>query len=166
MVAGCITETDYPKTWAPLAAGLESGCDSITGTYLNSGEATGGVKTKLTDWLFEPHTNVPDFQYLSITFDQNRHIVISGVHSPESTSAQLSNVEKYECKNDSLIFDLSAFNSVQNTIFFGSRKRRIYRSANYLVVESLESGFAIVMLIPVAGTETNWARFPMYEGKK
>lgn len=165
MLVGCMTTVDYPTTWAPVAKELMTGCKSITGAYLNRGDVAGGGSVKLTEVLLEQNSKVGDFQYLSIAFDQNMQLVISGVRSPESAPVQLSNIEKYECKNGSLVFDLSSLKSGDNVVSVGSSKRRLYKSGDYLVVESAESGVGIVLLIPVVASANNWFRFPMYERK-
>lgn len=168
MLVGCTTVVDYPPTWPPLTT--EAGCESITGTYLNRGNAADGQSTYLSDWLFEANSKanlrIRNFQYLALAFDQHKQINISGINGPESTPAQLSKIEKYECKSGSLSFNLSAVKSGDNVVSIGSSKRRLYKSANYLVVESTESGVAIVLLIPVVASANNWARFPIVDRKQ
>ena len=165
MLVGCMTTVDYPTTWAPVATEPMSGCKAITGEYSNRGDVAGGGTVKLTEGLLEQNSKAGDFQYLSIAIDQNRGLVISGVLSPESAPVKLSTLQKYECKDGSLVFDLSSLKSGDNVVSVGSSKRRLFKSGNYLVVESAESGVGIALLIPVVGSANNWFRFPMYERK-
>lgn len=86
-------------------------------------------------------------------------IVITGIESPDSNPVQLTKIEKYECKDGALSYNLSALKSGDNVVSIGSSIRLLYRGAGHLVVESAESGAALVLLIPVIGSANNWARF-------
>ncbi len=159
---GCSTTVDYPQTWPPVAVLVGAGCESIFGTYSNTGEeAAAGQPTYLSDWLLDRNSKARAYRYLSITLNESKSIDLRGTDAAASETVLLSRIERYDCENGALTIYLSAVKSGDNAVSVGSSKRKLYRSPGHLVVESLENGVGIVLLIPVVASANNWARFPI-----
>ncbi len=158
---GCSSTLEYPKKWEPIDRQSTTDCKFISGVYLNSDETVvGRGPSKLTRVLHKQGQIVSDFHSVKIEFDQNLHLIISGITKPDATPLQLSVIRNYECKNGALEFEFSSVTSGDNVVGMGSSKRRLFKSGNYLVVETDESGVGIVLLIPVVASANYWYRFP------
>jgi hypothetical protein len=167
LITGCSTTVLYPSAWSPLVT--EPGCKSISGTYLNRGEAAGKYSTFLSDWLVrsgsQEKNRLSSYQQLSIILDHKNQIVISGLNE-DGSSDQLVNIENHECREGSISFNFSGVHNGDNVASLESSWRHLHKSGDYLVVESTSSGVGIVLLIPVVGSANNWARFLSVEHKQ
>jgi hypothetical protein len=171
--AGCFhNRPDYPAAWPSHKV---SGGDveaSIQGTYECRGEAMTGdkntIETNISTFLFgeKDSTRTRGCSAFSIVRDKLGKLTVSATAGGEEVGTRILQIDKdYTTEGDWLHLKREgSLKSGDNVVGIGSGKDSLTTNAERdLIIKSEGVFMAIVLLIPVAGSDVIWVRFKRAE---
>ena len=177
LLGGCVHNEHYPESWGPMRVGAATDCADVAATYTNEGENTNGDRILLAGWL-APREYKSDAERDAYQRDVTKaqtvqlqlagHIltvVASGNNMHREWSFD-STKREFECKHG--IVRIRRFEVASDIVVLVSKgSDYLYRVGDHLVVKKSSAGVGLVLIvIPVAGGGTSWARFAVVPSAK
>lgn len=169
---GCSSHGVYPVEWGGLspAAGDDS-CPSLTGVYQNAGERAvpqGGSPQYsppyLTGYFFADTAAAAHAKRVRITGDASGVLTVEALGEDASLEPRiLQRQDDYRCEDGWLLLESSRWMAEQVSGFESLTYRLRKTHDGSLVVQVSASGVGVVFVVPVAGSSTEWHRFPPVE---
>ena len=168
-LTACIHLQRYPQSWESIARkDRHTECADVTGIYDNSGETTSGSQVPLAVWL-DPtinHWNTPARTRVERELTSAQQVQLDVSRSQLQITAIGTGTRRqwsyrYACRRGKV--HLARFGDLggDNVALVGSDVLDLYRVKDHLVVNRHGVFAGVALLIPVAGYERTWTRFPV-----
>lgn len=165
-LSACVYIEKYPQSWAQIKPDPQpQACPSITGAYVNKGQTKNGNQVFLASLLrpdkeFSQYFNIAETVELTLANNDSLAVKIIGKDFYGLWSFERSKGQ-FKCSHGTLIIPQNGDMSGANVEMFGLGALDLYRVENQLIVNSHGGTAGIVLLIPVAGYGSDWARFQL-----
>lgn len=168
---GCSSHGAYPVEWGDLSPAVGESCPSLAGEFQNAGERAvpeGGSPQYsppyLSSYFFADTAAAARAKRVRITGDGNEALKVELFGEAASPQPRiLQRQEDYRCEDGWLLLESSRWVAEQVSGFESMTYR--FRRANdgALVVQVSASALGVIFLVPIAGSSTEWHRFPPAE---
>jgi len=169
--SGCSSHGAYPVEWGGLSASPDDSCPSLAGEFHNAGERAvpeGGSPQYsppyLSSYFLADTATAAQATHVRITGDANAELMVEALGEAASLKPRILQRQKdYRCEEGWLLMKSthSVAEQVSGVEFTTYRFRRANDGA--LVVRISSSGVGVNFVVPVAGSSTEWHRFPPVE---
>ncbi len=164
---GCSSHGVYPVEWGGLSPASGNSCPPLAGVFQNAGERAvpeGGSPQYsppfFSSFFFTDTAAAARAKRVRITGDANAELTVELLGEDASLEPRiLQRQDDYRCEDGWLLLESSRW-MAENVSGFESmtyRFRKTYEGA--MVVQVNSSGVAVVLVVPVAGSSTEWYRF-------
>lgn len=154
LLAGCVSTQSLPPTWGapPLAAG--GTCDWLNGDFTDEGQSDGNYKPSLLLTLGGKR----------VSHGTTRMLYVAGamlkLGTDETGSSALTfATADFRCADGVLTLKRSVGHSRDGVLGHEQFNHVLYESNGYLVIKTTSSAMGMLLLIPVAGSDTYFYRF-------
>lgn len=169
--SGCSSHGAYPVEWGGLSASPADSCPSLAGEFQNAGERAvpqGGSPQSsppyLSSYFLADTAAAARATRVRITGDANTELMVEALGEAASPEPRvLQRQEDYRCEDGWLVLASSRWVAEQVSGFESMTYR--FRRANdgALVVQVSASALGVIFVVPIAGSSTEWHRFPPVE---
>jgi len=159
LLAGCVVSTKpLPYGWGDAVALVGGTCDWVNGTFYDEGESDNKHKPSLARLLGanEPGKDSP--KVLKLSYSTGTPFKIEG----DATSSALFRSfqpSDYACVDGSLSLSRTVGTNREGVAGYERFTHFIYESNGHLVVKTSSSAVGVMLLIPVAASQTYYYRF-------
>lgn len=163
LCSGCVSIESYPDSWEPIVEG-KSTCADISGTYSESGETPSGERTiSLKNRLLDnpPPSLKPTRVVINLSQDGSllQFKFLDQDVSLHEQELRLADNE-FSCEKGVLTLSKTEGINREGVLALQSGSIQLYRVNSMLVAKSSSGGVGVMLLIPVVGYGTYYARFP------
>ncbi len=173
-ITSCVSYQKLPSDWASTGTSSGDKCPQIAGKYNNIGEDANKDEQHLVMLFFEKESSrdraLRDsllYRTTHISFqqkDQDSLSIIAWRDKEMLCSKTLSlKAGDFKCEDGWLIFNSTILLAGGLVMTKNWQTIRVSRSGDYLLVKMEEIGVGIIFLVPAAGSDTAWMRFPAVE---
>lgn len=180
LLNACVQVGQYPASWGKtISSTLPDTCPSLEGIYKNKGENSNGTVAHLATWLPAPASSQKNEERLSpqqmrdillgattVTLDLANDMLLTVTASGNNMNRQWSydkSKADFTCHNGVLSIVRGGDMSGDNVAAFGSGTIDLFQTEDHLTVNSHLFTAGVMLLIPVASYESNWARFAIQQ---
>jgi len=171
IATGCVTVEPYPSSWgAPPTAG--GNCESITGAYADNGTRADGTPVRLSFWLNPTVTSSsPERFQLSkdlaeaeqVELDLKGTLLEISAIGPNVRRAWTFDSSKGQFRCHEGVLRIARWHVDNDIVILANKDTMdLYRTQDYLLVNTHGGGAGLAMVVPVAGYSSVWARFPIH----
>jgi len=173
IVGGCVSVEHYPSSWGaqPTAGGQ---CASISGAYADNGTRADGTAVRLSVWLnptlrsnsperFQLGKDLAQAQQVELELDLKSallHVTAVGPNIRREWTFD-SSKGQFQCRDG--VIRITRWNLGNDIVILANKDTiDLYRTQDYLLVNSHGGGAGLaIVVVPVAGYSSVWARFPV-----
>lgn len=170
-LSGCSSHGAYPVEWGGLSPAVADSCPSLAGEFQNAGERAvpeGGSPQYsppyLSSYFLADTAATARAKRVRITGDANAGLSVEVLGEAASLESHiLRRDEDYRCEDGWLLLASSRWVAEQVSGFESMTYRFRKTNDGALVVQVNASAFGVILVVPIAGSSTEWHRFQPVE---
>ena len=175
LTASCVSYQRLPSDWASTGSSAGDKCPQIAGEYNNIGEDANKEEQHLVMLFFEKESSGNRALLQSLLYktthisfqqkDEDSLSIVAWSDREMLCSKSLSlKAGDFKCEDGWLTFNSTLVRAGGLVMTKDWQTIRVARSGDYLLVKSDEKGVGTIFLIPAAGADSAWMRFPAVKG--
>ncbi|MDW7748294.1 hypothetical protein [Halomonas sp.] len=168
VVPGCSSHGVYPVEWGGLSASPGESCPTLAGEFQNAGERSvpeGGSPQYsppyLSSYFLADTATAARAKRVRFTGDANEALKVELLGEDASLEPLiLQRQEDYRCEGGWMLLESSRWVAEQVSGVESLTYRLRKADDGALVVRVSASAFGVIFVVPIAGSSTEWHRFP------
>lgn len=168
---GCSSHGVYPVEWGGLSPAVGDSCPTLAGEFQNAGERAvpqGGSPQysppNLSSYFLADTATAARAKRVRLTGDADEALKVELFGENIALEPLiLQRQEDYRCEDGWLLLESSRWMAEQVSGFESLTYRLRKADDGSLVVQVRASGVGVIFVVPVAGSSTEWHRFPPVE---
>lgn len=164
---GCSSHAVYPPEWPTISPPSSNACPSLAGEYRNAGEygSTNGGSPRysppyLSIYFYSDQAAAARAERVRVSQAADGRLRIEPIGGDQTLSpVEIQTGEDYRCESGWLVMK-SSRSVAENVSGYESNTYRFIRADDRsLIVQIDSSAIGVVLVVPVAGSSTEWQRF-------